>query len=103
MHISQPCAEGRTMCVAHTPLQLTYIPRLLAEYIQYNCIFSKMHIPQPCTKAPSRRRAVAAGPNSRKNPQELNRRGDTGHHEGEVREAMFATKSPSSSSVSFRS
>ena len=46
-------------------IQMTYIPQLLAVYIQYNCISHKMHIPQHCVKAPSRRRAVAAPPNSR--------------------------------------
>ena len=30
-------------------IQLTYIPQLLAVYIQYKRIFLKMHIPQPPT------------------------------------------------------
>ena len=39
------CPKGRT-----DTLQLTYIPQLLAVYIQYKYIYYKMYIPQPCAQ-----------------------------------------------------
>ena len=36
--------EGRT-----ETLQLTYIPQILAAYIQYKYIYYKMYVPSPCS------------------------------------------------------
>ena len=41
--------EGRT-----ETLQLTYIPQMLAAYIQYKYIILKMYIPQPCAQSAHR-------------------------------------------------
>ena len=49
-----PAPEGRT-----ETLQLTLIPQVLAWYIQYQHIYSKMYIPPPCA-----RRAHRNSPNS---------------------------------------
>ena len=40
-----PAPEGRT-----ETLQLTFFPQVLAWYIQYQNIYSKMYIPQPCAR-----------------------------------------------------
>ena len=44
-----PAPEGRT-----ETLQLTFFPQVLAWYIQYQNIYSKMYIPQPCARRAQR-------------------------------------------------